>query len=238
MRSLKDHQRLLRAAELPASVTHAGPVATRAGTDRAFPAPRALREALPGEVFRRGSTIEVLGSTSLLFAVIAAASGGKAWSAAVGMNDLGIVAAAEYGIALERFAVVPEPGPQWLAVVAALVDGVDIVAVRPPSPVALADRQRLAARVRQRGTLLLTSEPWDGADVTLRVSGQRWWGLGQGHGRLKSRTVDVSVYGRGALARRRELTLWLPGPDGEPIATYEPVPEIQAEVTLARRTVA
>jgi hypothetical protein len=197
-----------------------------------------LREVLPGGVFRRGSTVEVLGSTSLLFAVIAAASGGKGWSAAVGMNDLGFVAGADFGIALERFAVVPEPGPRWLGVVAALVDGVDIVAVRPPSPVALADRQQLAARVRQRGTLLLATEPWDGADVTLRVSGHRWYGLGQGRGRLKSRTVDVSVYGRGALARTRERTLWLPGPDGEPIAAYEPVPEIKAEDKPARRVVA
>jgi hypothetical protein len=113
----------LRDTDLPASLTQAGDVATRAGTDRAFPAPPVLRDVLPGGVFRRGSTVEVLGSTSLLFALIAAASGGKAWAAAVGMNDLGFVAAADFGVALERFAVIPEPGPQWLRVVAALADG-------------------------------------------------------------------------------------------------------------------
>ncbi|MEJ3750613.1 hypothetical protein WEI85_46070 [Actinomycetes bacterium KLBMP 9797] len=199
-----------------------------------------MREVLPGGVFGRGSTVEVLGpgSTFLLFAVIAAASGGKAWSAVVGMNDLGMVAAADVGIALERFAVVPEPGPQWLRVVAALADGVDILAVRPPSPVAPADRQRLAARVRQRGTLLLATAPWDGADVTLRVSGQSWYGLGQGCGRVKARTVDLTVHGRGALARTRDLTLWLPAPTGEPIAAYEPVSKVRPQDRPVRSTVA
>ena len=42
-----------------------------------------------------------------------------------------IIVAAGLGICLERLALVPDPGPRWPAVAAALVDTVDIVVIRP-----------------------------------------------------------------------------------------------------------
>jgi len=49
------------------------------------------------------------------------------------MPDLGLLAAYELGVDLERLALVPEPGPDWPQVVAALLDGIDVVVVAPPA---------------------------------------------------------------------------------------------------------
>jgi len=70
---------------------------------------------------------------------------------------------------------------------------------------------RLAARARQRGSVLVPFGRWDGADVTLQVVRGRWDGLGAGHGRLRRREVTIAASGRGAAARPREITVWMPG---------------------------
>jgi len=128
----------------------------------------------------------------------------------VGVPALGLVAAAEWGIALERLALVPEPGPDWPAVVAALLDGVDLVVVAPPGPVAAGLASRLAARARQRGAVLVPYGRWSGADVTVEATRSQWWGLAQGWGRLSRRELVLSARGRGAAALPRTATLWLP----------------------------
>lgn len=152
------------------------------------------------------------GSASLLLALVAAASGGGAWCAVVGVPGIGAVAAAESGVALERLVMVPNPGPDWPTVVAALIDGVDIVVVGAPAGrVSASIASRLAARARQRGCVLVPYGPWDGADVTLQVTQGSWEGLGDGHGRLRRRKVTVTARGRGAASRPREATLWMPG---------------------------
>ena len=151
------------------------------------------------------------GSTSLLLALLSAASRAGSWCAVVGMPSLGALAAAESGIALDRLALVPNPGPEWPTVVAALIDGVDVVVVAVPGPVAPTIASRLVARVRQRGCVLMPYGNWAGADVTLQVVRGRWEGLGVGHGRLRRREVTIVARGRGAAARPKELTMWMPG---------------------------
>ena len=54
---------------------------------------------------------------------------GARWS---GCPRSASVAAAEAGVALDRLALVPHPGPDWPTVVAALLDGVDIVVAAAP----------------------------------------------------------------------------------------------------------
>jgi hypothetical protein len=145
-----------------------------------------------------------------MLALLAEASRTGAWCAVVGVPALGAVAAAELGIALERLALVPYPGPEWAAVVAALVDGVDVVVAAPPGPVASPVANRLAARARQRGCVLVPYGRWAGADVTIESVRGVWEGLGQGRGRLRCREVTISARGRGAAARPKEIRVWLP----------------------------
>jgi hypothetical protein len=219
--------RLIRDAGLaglvrPAS-THAGEIAGT-GSDRVLPVLPELRHLLPAGGLRRGSTVAVLpGTTSVLLALLVAASAGGSWCAVVGLPALGALAAAELGIALDRLALVPHPGPEWPAVVGALLDGLDIVVAAPPGPVAAAVAGRLTARARQRGAVLVPYARWAGADVVLDSPGGCWEGLGQGHGRLRRRQLVISAHGRGAAARPREVTVWLPGDLGR-LAPVEPPP--------------
>ena len=169
-----------------------------------------LESLLPGRGLRRGSTISVTGSTSLALAVLAAPSAAGSWTAAVGLPSLGLVAAAEAGVALDRLALVASPGEQWPTVVAALLDALDIVLVCPASRVRIGDARRLMARARERGAVLVSTRAWEGADVRLSVASSVWDGVGEGHGHLTSRRLEVVATGRGAAARERRATLCLP----------------------------
>jgi hypothetical protein len=192
-----------------------GPGTTLAG-ERLLPVVSALQPLLPGRGLRRGTTVAVGRSAALALALVAGASAAGSWVAAVGLPDLGIVAAAESGIALERLTLVPAPGARaWPIVVAALLDAVDVVLVRPPAGLPAGQARRLAARARERGAVLVPLGSWsEPADLRLAVVSSDWQGLGQGHGRLLARRVEVVASGRGAATRERRLPLWLPGPDG------------------------
>ena len=193
----------------------AGPGTTLAD-ERLLPVVPALQPLLPGRGLRRGTTVVVTSSAALALALVAGASAAGSWVAAVGLPDLGIVAAAETGIDLERLALVPSPGARaWPAVVAAFLDAVDVVLVRSPPRLPAAQARRLAARARERGAVLVPLGPWsEPADLRLAVTASDWLGLGQGHGHLRARKAKVTIAGRGAATRERRFLLWLPSPDG------------------------
>jgi hypothetical protein len=191
-----------------------------------LPVAPALAPLLPAGL-RRGSTVSVSGSLSLLFAVLGAASAAGAWCALVGFPRVSAESIREYGLDLGRLVLVPEPGERWTTAVGALLDAVDIVAARPPrgrvagSPlgVAPADVRRLAARARTKGAVLVPYVPsagtaWPGADVRLVARAGEWSGIGDGTGRLRARQVEVTAGGRGPSARPRSTTLWLPAEGG------------------------
>jgi hypothetical protein len=141
------------------------------------------------------------------------------------------MAAAELGIALDRLALVPHPGAEWPTVVGALLDGFDLVVAATPGPVAATLAGRLAARARQRGSVLVPYAQWTGADVVLDSPGGGWEGLDPGHGRLRRRYLTISARGRGAAARPRDVTVWLPGADGRLSAA--PPPAVAPPVLVA-----
>ena len=192
--------------------------------ERLLPVLPALESLLPGGGLRRGSVVAVCGSTSIALSLLAATSAQGSWCAAVGLPALGLAAAAELGVALERFPMVASPrrgsGPGgWAWVVAALLDAFDVVLAAPPRDLRAADARRLTARVRERGAVLVATDgrgvAWpEPAEVRLTVVSATWEGLGRGHGLLRGRRVEVVAGGRGAAARERRAQLWLPHPDG------------------------
>jgi hypothetical protein len=205
-----------RASDLADSVAGGGP-------DRLVPVSPELRPLLPGGGLRRGSTVAVTpGASSLVLALLAGASAAGAWSAVVGMPGLGLLAAAQAGVELERLALVPDPGPEWTVVVAALLDGVDVVVVAPPGPVPARVASRLAARARQRGSVLLPYGGWEGAALTLTAESGQWEGLGAGRGRLRCRELIITARGRGAAGRPRRVRVRLPDRHGRLAATPAP----------------
>jgi hypothetical protein len=109
--------------------------------------------------------------------------------------------------------LVRHPGAELPRVVAALLDGMDLVVV---DPARLTDSQvhRLSARARHRGAVLLSAGAWPGADLELTYEAGTWSGLGDGHGHLVARDTRVSVHGRRAANRQAEVWLHLPTAGG------------------------
>lgn len=198
-----------------------------------LPVHAGLAHLLPHRGLRRGSTVVVRGSTTVLLALLAQATAEGSWAAVVGMPDLGLLAAAELGVAVSRLALVPHPGAEFGAVVGALLDGLDVVAVaatrtlttekdnptRTKQLTALA--RRLSARARHRESVLVSFGSWPGADLELTCTESGWSGLGQGHGHLTERELTITVQGRGAASRPTSTQVLLPAAP-EPRAHFTP----------------
>jgi hypothetical protein len=218
-----DGAALARAAE------RAKPVALAA--EHVLPVLPALVPLFPDGGLRRGTTLAVGGAaaTSLALAVAAGPSGDGSWVGVVGMPSLGLLAAAELGVALDRLVLVAPPedsGPDaWVSVLATLVDGMDVVLAAVPRGARLGDARRLSARVRERGAVLvLVDEARQGAaggigpfepELRLRGADVAWEGLEPGAGHLRARRLVVEAGGRRAAARPRRAALWLPDADGQ-----------------------
>ena len=188
--------------------------------------PPPLVPILP-EGLRRGGTTVVTGSTSLVLAMLAHACAGGAWAAVVGQPTMGLLAAAQAGVALERLAVVPRPGADAPTVVAALLDGVDVVVVGPEVALTDTDRRKLSARARDRGSVLLSTGGWPGAGVVLTVESGRWTGVDAGEGRLRTHELRLVRTGRGSAAVPRSLDLTLPIGSAPAPRVQEPAPGLR-----------
>src|SRR6266567_1895827 len=189
-----------------------GPLEARgAGT---LPVLAALRGLLPRGGLARGSVLAVAEFGLLCLALAAAASADGAWCGIAGIPEAGVLAAAALGLDAGRTLLVPDPGPSWPQVVASLLDGCELVLLRPPARAPAQVRQRLEATLRRGRGVLLVAGDWPGAQLRLRVASQRWTGLGDGHGRLRACCAEITADGRGEAAMTRTRWLWLPGEDG------------------------
>ncbi|MDR0481981.1 MAG: hypothetical protein LBH13_02295 [Cellulomonadaceae bacterium] len=190
------------------------------GVERAtdlLPVHSAISPLFPHGGLPQGGVVAVHGSLSLLLATVVEASREGSWVAFVGMPQIGMVAAHDMGCALERMALIPDPGADAAAVTAALLDGIPIVVLGEKAALTPHDRRRLAARARERGAVLISNVPWPGAHVTLEVQHGQWTGCDRGAGWLQRRTVRVARGGRGAAARPITLDVEIPV-TGDPVA--------------------
>jgi len=184
---------------------------------------------------RRGSTVAVTGSVSLLLSLLAGPSAHGAWVALVGMPAISAESAAVAGVRLRRLAVVGPPSDcgwtssSFSTAVGALLDAVDIVVARPgcvtagaarfpavgvpAAGIASGDARRLTARTRSKQAVLMLfgqqSAGWPAVEVRLSAEHGRWHGIGDGYGRITSRQLFVTATGRGRSARCRTAELRL-----------------------------
>lgn len=232
MRSAAAHQRL---ADVVAST---GVVSGAAARERVLPVHPALHGLWP-QGLQRGTVVGCAGpaAVSLALAVAAGPSQEGAWVFVAGLPTLGLAAAGELGIALDRLvhALEPEDEPWddglWGDVLGAAVDGFDVVLLGPGAArVRPGTVRRVAARLQARGAVAIVVEvPAFATDVVVRARDVRWHGLGDGHGVARARHVAAMLDGR-RVPRPRHAELWLPAADG----AIRPVDADGAVVPLRR----
>jgi hypothetical protein len=192
---------------------------------RTLPLGAPWRDLVPGGALRRGATTVVqaapgLGGLSVALSLLSEATAKGHWAGVVGVDDPGVVAMVDLGIDLRRVLFVPRPRGAWAESAADLLDGVDLLVVRPPSRPAHGATRKLMDRVRERGTVLIAltepSAPWPlPAEVTLDVTESAW----RTSSRLEARTLTLRVSGRGTRERHGEYTVSLPNPHGRAVAS-------------------
>ncbi len=197
----------------------------------------AFEELLPQAVMQRGSVVECAGSAavSLALALAAGPSLAGAWVGVAGLPHVGVAAAVELGVAPERLVMVAEPAQrfddgQWAEVLAAMIDGFDVLLLGPGAhAVKAVTARRLVARLQSRGAVLLSVLSSGvgssgvvssggvsgvfGADLRFEATAAVWQGLGDGHGVARGRRASVQLSGR-RVPRPRRAEMWLPTADG------------------------
>lgn len=190
--------------------------------DRLLEVPGPLESLFPAGGIERGWSvgIEGVGSWGVAMALLASGLGAEGWVAVVGLPTFNLVAAASYGVRLDRVILVDEPGPgRWATVIATLLEAVDVVVVASPSPVGARDARRLTGRAREQESVLFHldgAKSWPtAANMSLATTVREWQGLGMGHGHLQARKVSIEATGRRGGAKPTSVDVWLPDADGK-----------------------
>ena len=193
--------------------------------ERTLPVAEELTELFVegGLVRGRILTCTGLAATSLALALVAPVVAAGSWLGIVDLPTIGLDAASEFGLPLERVvAVNSERGSgssrefddrwahRWPDVMAAAVDGFDVLLARVPAGVSSASVRKVATRVQRRGAVVVVlGDPGPATcDGVLHTEPLGWTGVGDGHGHLQQRSVVVQASGRRMPGRcRRELML-------------------------------
>lgn len=166
-----------------------------------------LTGLFPGGL-RAGAVYTLQGSMSAALALLAGPSTAGSWCGVVGVPDLGIEAAVDWGVWLERLALVPKvPAEDWTMVVASLVEVCALVVAAPPEHISAGEVSRLLARLRTSGSTLVVLGEWPRPAARLTGRIVRWDGLYDGHGYLSAATLRLESTER---HRTRHLEVEMP----------------------------
>jgi hypothetical protein len=172
-------------------------------SEAVFPVLEPLRTLFPREGLRRGAIYQCDSSASLVWSLLAEATTQGIWCALVGMPDMGIAAAEDLGVNVDRLVLVPHPGEQWLSVLGALSDVVGIIALGSVSKPSDRILSTLMGRLREREATLLVGASWPGVEASITVTSHQWEGLGLGHGMLHQHRLSLSFSARHSQTPRR-----------------------------------
>jgi len=209
------------AETLAALLEQTAPLSPVERTARLLPAPAALQHLLPDGGLMRGTAVEIA-DMGLLLAMAGAAVTHPdgileltGWCAAIGLPELGLLAATRHGIDPDRLLVVDQPGQHWADIVLAMLPAVDAVLTAVPERLEPRLAHRINAAVRKNRAVLLTTGTWQGSQLRMSADESRFYGLGAGHGLISGRQVTVTVTGRGAAGGvGRRARVWLPDEHG------------------------
>jgi hypothetical protein len=199
---------------------------------RTLPVVDPLARLLPSGSLVRGQAVSCRGvaAPSLALALAVEATAAGAWLAVVDLPWLGVEAAAELGVSLERLVRIDPGADNWADLTAAVLDGFEVVITRIPRRLRAAALRRVQARVKAREAVLVAvGDPGQLAvDVVIESSTPVWEGVEHGWGHLRGRRVTVEASGR-RVPRPRRADLWLPAPEGG-VAAVEESPAVLRSV--------
>lgn len=173
-----------------------------------------LAEVFPFGRVQRGSVVLFEGSfnsgvTSVLLEFLSSGGMRKMWTALVGFENLGFLAARERGVDLGRVVSVPDPGRNLAQVIAVLLDAFSVVVIDNPRLISSSQARNLVSRVRSSKSIVAVVQQhasaknmaakgvWPGScDYLVRSSISGFSGLGRGGGFIKERQVSISLEGR------------------------------------------
>ena len=184
-----------------------------------------VRELLPDSGLVRGRIVRCSGDAglSLALSLCSLATQQGSWLGVVGVEHLGLLAAVEHGVALERTVLVhpPKTSREWSITVAAAIEGLDLLIVAVPERLSVNDARRVQTRLQSRravmiiveNTMLSQSRSMNGsnesqqflADVVLDTKTKSWSGVDRGAGYLQHRDVRIRVSGRRVARERNYL---------------------------------
>jgi len=184
-----------------------------------------VRELLPDSGLVRGRIVRCSGDAglSLALSLCSLATQQGSWLGVVGVDHLGLLAAVEHGVALERTVLVhpPKTSREWSITVAAAIEGLDLLIVAVPERLSVNDARRVQTRLQSRravmiivdNTVLSKSRSMNGsneaqqflADVVLDTKTKSWSGVDKGAGYLQHRDVRIRVSGRRVARERNYL---------------------------------
>jgi len=167
-----------------------------------------LRAMFPEGGLVRGRTVLCGGDAAVALAlrIVSQPTQAGSWLGVVGVHNIGVQAASEQGVALQRVVFV-QPATsraEWVSTVAAAADGFDVLMLEVPHGITVADARRVQTRIQSRRNALvligatqkLALQSVFQADVVIDTTTTQWNGIERGAGHVQSREVCVTVSGR------------------------------------------
>ncbi|MDO5726575.1 MAG: hypothetical protein Q4Q03_01465 [Bowdeniella nasicola] len=150
------------------------------------PLPPALQRLIPLQ-YTRGKVLHI-SCLTILWQTVVALMGTQQWCIALGMHDIGWLAAQQLGIDFSRVIVVEKPASP--ATLSASIDGARVVITAGTTHLSGGDQRALAARLRQAGGSLVSLDPWPGA-YQVHATTEQATGCGDGDGYLRERILHA-----------------------------------------------
>jgi hypothetical protein len=180
----------------------------------ALPVVESLAAVFPdGLVCGRSVLCSGSAAVTLALATVSAASRAGSWLAVFGLSDLGLLAAHEQGVALQRtvFVTPPASPTQWSAAVGAAVDGFELLLLELAPRLSAGEARKVQQRVLSRRTVLVLVDivgeherhPVFQPDVVMHGTTTGWSGIGHGHGHVRGRELCIDIHGRRVPKPRR-----------------------------------
>jgi hypothetical protein len=156
----------------------------------------------------RGRTVLCSGDAAVAMAlrVVSSATQAGSWLGIIGVHNVGVQAASEHGVALQRVVFVQPASSrtEWVSTVAAVADGFDVLMLEVPHGITEADARRVQTRIQaRRNALVLIGATKQSAvqsvfqpDVIMNTATTKWHGIERGAGYVQGRDVQVAVSGR------------------------------------------